>query len=680
MITDKPRNPYLTKSRFKLALECLTKLYYTGKNKEYADENLNDPFLIALAKGGFQVGELAKFYFSDDPIRENMTIETLNSDVAVEETQKRLEQPGKVVIAEGAFRYGNLLIRADIVVKDSDTLFLYEVKAKSADDTVDNPDTFLTKKGDRIASDWISYLYDLAFQKYVISKCPFSKRYKIKAHLLLADKDAQTDIEGLNQLFKIEKETGRGYKVLVPEGITKASLGRKILKEINLDSIVDKIWNEFPVPSDYSKKISFLDFINLAEETYTKGERKYTPIGSKCKGCQFYAQPGQTALKSGFHECWQKHTNYSANLLNKPLVTELWSGLAGGVSLVQKLIDNKVYLLENAENKLSPPASANNKKEGLTAYERRIIQIRKVKTNDYESFINLDGLKNEMQSWKYPLHMIDFETSMVALPFHKGLKPYQGVAFQFSHHVMHKDGTVEHKGEFLETEPGKFPNYDFVRALKKELETDEGTIFRYHNHENAYLNLIAGQLERNSNVPDDKEELIQFIKKITRIKVNDEYEYGPRDMVDLYDLVLRYYYNPLAKGSNSLKQILPAIIADSEYLRDKYGKPGVYGKNLQVKSLNFDDHVWIRSDKNLDPYKTLPPVFDGLDRNTLDNLVKDFEELGDGGAALTAYNYLQYADVPKDQRQRIAEALLRYCELDTMAMIMIVEGWKSMMR
>ena len=58
---------YLTKSRFKLALECMTKLYYTGKKKEYADQNVDDTFLKTLAEGGFQVGELAKYMFCGPP-------------------------------------------------------------------------------------------------------------------------------------------------------------------------------------------------------------------------------------------------------------------------------------------------------------------------------------------------------------------------------------------------------------------------------------------------------------------------------------------------------------------------------------------------------------------------------------------------------------------------------------
>ncbi len=43
---------YLTKSRFKLALECPTKLFYTGKPKTYRDTKQEDSFLQMLAEGG----------------------------------------------------------------------------------------------------------------------------------------------------------------------------------------------------------------------------------------------------------------------------------------------------------------------------------------------------------------------------------------------------------------------------------------------------------------------------------------------------------------------------------------------------------------------------------------------------------------------------------------------------
>lgn len=40
----------------------------------------------------------------------------------------------------------------------------------------------------------------------------------------------------------------------------------------------------------------------------------------------------------------------------------------------------------------------------------------------------------------------------------------------------------------------RFPNYDFVRALKQELEGDGGSIFRYATHENSTLVAIDRQL------------------------------------------------------------------------------------------------------------------------------------------------------------------------------------------
>ena len=56
----------------------------------------------------------------------------------------------------------------------------------------------------------------------------------------------------------------------------------------------------------------------------------------------------------------------------------------------------------------------------------------------------------------------------------------------------------------------------------------------------------------------------------------------------------------------------------------------------------------------------------------------DFEEGGgaidQGGLAMTAYNYTQFACLKIEERKLIESALLRYCELDTLAMVMLVQG------
>lgn len=108
---------------------------------------------------------------------------------------------------------------------------------------------------------------------------------------------------------------------------------------------------------------------------------------------------------------------------------------------------------------------------------------------------------------------------MVAIPFNRGRHPYEGIAFQFSHHVVNEDGRIEHRGKYLNTLPGIFPNYDFIRQLKKELEEDQGSIFRYVAHENTYLNLIYRQLLEDTEDIPDREELCKFIQSINAFRV-----------------------------------------------------------------------------------------------------------------------------------------------------------------
>src|SRR5690606_4353800 len=153
-------------------------------------------------------------------------------------------------------------------------------------------------------------------------------------------------------------------------------------------------------------------------------------------------------------------------------------------------------------------------------------------------------LKEIIDGWQFPLHFIDFETCTTAIPFHKGHKPYQPLAFQFSHHVLTEDGKIEHKGEYIETRANYFPNYDFVRKLKSELENDNGTIFRFHNHENTILNAIHEQLTSDENEISDKQELLEFIENIT-IKKNKSRKVvrqGQRCMVDLEEILRLYTY------------------------------------------------------------------------------------------------------------------------------------------
>lgn len=52
-------------------------------------------------------------------------------------------------------------------------------------------------------------------------------------------------------------------------------------------------------------------------------------------------------------------------------------------------------------------------------------------------------------------------------------------------------------------------------------------------------------------------------------------------------------------------------------------------------------------------------------------------KIANGGAALTAYSRMQFVEMTEAERQQLRSALLKYCELDTLAMVMVYEAWKD---
>lgn len=301
--------------------------------------------------------------------------------------------------------------------------------------------------------------------------------------------------------------------------------------------------------------------------------------------------------------------------------------------------------------------------------------MEKAVENDLEPFVLVDELKAEMATWKFPLHFIDFETSTVALPFTKGRKPYEQVAFQFSHHILQENGSIEHKTEYINDNPGEFPNFKFAEALKLALENDNGTIFRFADHENTIVNAILKQM--NDDPDQNDEQLIAFLKSISHSSRNSTEKWeGERDMVDLRRIILQYYYNPLTNGSNSLKYVLPAILNTSKFLQTKYSQPL---SEINVSSRNFsNEQIWLNIENGqvVNPYHQLPKLFENWDDEKIEETLSDMESIEDGGAALTAYSKLQFTDISNDERAELRSSLLKYCELDTLAMVMLYEHFK----
>jgi len=147
---------------------------------------------------------------------------------------------------------------------------------------------------------------------------------------------------------------------------------------------------------------------------------------------------------------------------------------------------------------------------------------------------------------------------------------------------------------------------------------------------------------------------------------------GSRRMVDLCKLASDYYYVNGSGGSSSIKRLLAPTLNISTRLKEIYGAP-TYNSN------NFREFQWYQQDDNgnaIDPYKILAKVSQ-YDNNNDEVAIKKMSSVVHGGGAATAFHELQSNNLDAQSRREVEKSLLRYCELDTLSMAMVVQAWEG---
>jgi predicted RecB family nuclease len=150
------------------------------------------------------------------------------------------------------------------------------------------------------------------------------------------------------------------------------------------------------------------------------------------------------------------------------------------------------------------------------------------------------GLKRALASLQYPIHHLDFETFMPAIPRYPNTRPYQTIPFQWSNHIIGSDGQTRHE-EYLCTD-SKDPREEFIRTLLKSIGK-EGTICVYSGYEAWILKELADAFPRY------KADLERAIDRFW----------------DLLSVIRTHYYHPGFLGSFSIKSVLPAVVPDLGY-------------------------------------------------------------------------------------------------------------------
>lgn len=618
--TETPRPsvfPTLSKSDYKAARECQTKLYYREMRYPSADET-ND-YLRMLAHGGYMVEAVAKAMYPD-----GIALEYAGDPVGDAERTMAALMADTVTLFEATLLVGNKLARVDILAKMGNVFRLIEVKSKSFESD-EHQERIAEGKGNLfrgkrkpypIAPKWEPYLEDVTYQILLLSE--LFPDAVIQPILCMVDKCRRISFDDLPAQFTVERgsdRVGRGASTRVRfRGDVSRIIQDKLLCEIDVSAEVEELLPEVKAAADRFASSLCGGIVKLPPK-----------ISANCKECEYRVEEDRSP--SGFEECWGPLANVRPSLLDLYQASRL-RGASG------RLVDE--LLRQGKAGLFDIPEDACCKKDGTFGQvaERQLLQMKHTRSGT--EWIG-EPVHEALARARYPLHFIDFEACGIALPPHRRMKPYGLLAFQWSCHTIPSPGTPPIHREWLNTRD-YWPNAEFARTLRAWIGT-EGTVLTWSPFEESVLKRVMAEL---SEFGEWEEELAGWIASLA----------GSERVIDMNEVTRAGYFTPGMGGRTSIKIVLRALWRSDPAMRAR-----------------FELLTGLKADDTKDPYASLPPL----------EISGQLQNVVEGTGALKAYEAMMYGVERNEPATKAAwgRLLLQYCMLDTLAMLLIWERWQS---
>ncbi len=229
-------------------------------------------------------------------------------------------------------------------------------------------------------------------------------------------------------------------------------------------------------------------------------------IGSKCKQpgiCQFY--------------------KYCHDIIPMSSVFEL----PYGQNVIPKLIKSGITLLINIPQDFP-----------LTIRQKKLVKSAKIK----KPIVDKADLRSFLDKFIFPLCFFDFETVSPAIPLLEKSRPYERIPFQYSLHILLKDGQLKHK-EYLH-DIRTDPRETILKSLIKDLRTNGSIVTWNMSFEASVLKSLASIYPKYS-------------KQINSL------------LLRIVDLIIPFrsgiYSDYRCKGSASIKSVLPVLCPELSY-------------------------------------------------------------------------------------------------------------------
>lgn len=431
----------LSKSSFIKGIQCEKQLYLYKHHYNWRDPISEQQ--QAVFTRGTNVGKLAQELFPGGA--DLSPVNPFQYEKAAKLTQEKI-QSGVKVFYEPSFIYDELLVAVDILSKQRNKWYIYEVKSSTS------------------ISD--TYIMDAAVQYYVLRNSGLD--IKDVSIVYMNNQYVRQDELDINKLFAIESvlQFVEELQDMIPGRVTAF---KKLLKSKSIPEI---------------------------------------KIGPQCNDpypCSFLGY------------CWKDIPEYSVFNI---------SGLKSDKKF--ELFNSGIVHIENIPDDYK-----------LSDNQRLQVDVHKNK----KTVIDKVGLKEFMDSVKYPLYFMDFETFMPAVPLYDNSRPYQQIPFQYAlYYHKNKKSELEYF-DFLGN-PEVDARVPFIESLLKNTKRKGDIVVYNKSFEITRLKEIARDFP---DYADDIEERIERIKDL------------------MLPFQKKYYYKPEMMGSYSIKNVLPALVPELSY-------------------------------------------------------------------------------------------------------------------
>ena len=236
--------------------------------------------------------------------------------------------------------------------------------------------------------------------------------------------------------------------------------------------------------------------------------------------------------------------------------------------LEPKLSDNSIYNLPKIGHRVAKNLIAQNIETIDQIQDATLLSHGTAKFWKARSFgkqhIDFAELNQFLEAIQYPVHYLDYETAVSAVPLWDDMSPHQQVPFQYSLHIKRNPRSAVEHFEYLHQD-ADCPIRDLLENLSQQINS-QGTVLVWNQ---------SFEKKRNEEMARHSPEHVNFLKSINERVI---------DLMNPFreDVII----DPAFLGSNSIKDVLPVLVPEFSY------------KDLEIKDGGSAASEWQRATLN----------------------------------------------------------------------------------